>query len=149
MPRRVIKKRRSSELARYYIDHEEYTNELVKYKKSGEASDRLAEMWKLHVDRCATAECFKGYTYIDDMKGTALLHLIQYSKSFDADKVLDSGLKPNAFKYCTTMIHNAFLQVINKEKVHSKLKDKLVKAHQRIIHNINNYQITYQQSLDD
>ena len=137
MERKLRKRRPMADLSRYYIDVEEYTKEIVKYINEGKASDRLGELWKLHVDRCSTAACFKGYTYLDEMKGKALLYLVQYSRGFKPDKVLASGKPPNAFKYCTTIIHNAFIQVINKEKQNSILKDTLVKAQQRVLYDLN------------
>lgn len=136
--RKIFKKRPIADKSRYYIDNDEYTNQVVDYIKKQIATDRLGELFKLHVDKCASASCFKGYTFLDEMKGTALLFLMKYSRSFKVDKILASGKKPNAFKYCTTIIHNAFIQVINKEKKHSKIKDSLIKSQQRILYNLNN-----------
>ena len=125
--RKRAKRRSITDKSRYYIDKDEYTKELLLYKESGVASDRLGELYKIHVDRCASAANFKGYTYLDEMKGQALLFLMKYShRSFNPEK------GRNAFSYCTTIIHNAFLQVIAKERKHSDLKDKIIKAQQRI-----------------
>jgi hypothetical protein len=141
MTHKIIKRRKVADPTRYYIDHKEYTNEVIKYIKDQRASERLGELWKMHVDRCGSAACFKSYTYLDEMKGYALLFLVKYSKSFKPDMILKSGKEPNAFSYCTTIIHRAFIQVINKEKKHSKLKDKFIKLHQKIIYNLNNFNV--------
>lgn len=137
MPRKIIKKKPLADKSRYYIDHAEYTKEVVSFKKTEKASERLGELWKTHVDKCGSASCFKGYTYLDEMKGTAILFLMKYSKSFNPEKQLASGKVPNAFSYCTTIIHHAFLQVINKEKKHSVIKDRLIKAQHRMFYNLN------------
>ena len=114
---------------KYYIDSDEYTQEVLNFKKTGIASERLGELFKLHVDRYATSGSFKGYTYLEEMKGLAIIHLLKYSRGFDPNMKLKSGLPPDAFKYCTTFIYRAFLQVLQKEKKHSKLKDDLIKIY--------------------
>lgn len=147
MALKVFKRRKIADPTRYYIDINEYTNEVINFKKTERASERLGELWKLHVDKCASSASFKNYTYLDEMKGEALLFLVKYSKSFNPDKQLESGKKPDAFKYCTTMIHRAFIQVIHKQKRHSELKDKFIKLHQKIIYNLNQHNIPI--PLDD
>jgi hypothetical protein len=141
MTHKIIKRRNLSDPSRYYIDKDEYNEEVIKFIKNQRASERLGELWKMHVDRCGSASCFKSYTYLDEMKGYALLFLVKYSKSFKPQKQIDEGKKPNAFAYCTTIIHRAFVQIINKEKRHSKLKDRFIKLHQRIIYNLNSFNI--------
>jgi hypothetical protein len=121
----IRKKRPIAEKSRYYIDKKEYTAELQNFIKSGIASEKLGELFKRHVDHYASGASFKNYTYIDEMKSDALLFLLKYSKSFNILKGSD------AFAYCTTIIHNAFLQSINREKKHSFIKDALIKNQQR------------------
>lgn len=122
--KKKARRRLISDESRYYIDKDEYTKELGIYRDTGKCSERLGELYKIHVDRYASAANFKGYTFLDEMKGQALLFLMKYSHNkFNGN---------NAFSYCTTIIHNAFLQVIAKEKKHSELKDKLIKAQDRI-----------------
>jgi len=116
----------------YYIDAEEYTNEVKNFRKTGLASERLGELFKLHVDRYSSSANFKGYTYLDEMRGMAILFLMKYAHKFDDKKMYDAGKIPNAFNYCTTIIHRAFLQIIAKEKKHSELKDRIIKAQEEI-----------------
>jgi DNA-directed RNA polymerase specialized sigma24 family protein len=122
----IRKKRPQAEKSRYYIDKKEYTEELMKYIKSGVASEKLGELFKRHVDHYASGASFKNYTYLDEMKSEALLFLIKYSKGFKIDVGRD------AFAYCTTIIHNAFLQSINREKKHSFIKDSLIKNQRKL-----------------
>jgi hypothetical protein len=142
MDHTIKKSRKNSDPNRYYIDHSEYTKEVIDLIKNQKASERLGELWKMHVDKCGSAACFKNYTYIDEMKGYALLFLVKYSKSFKPERQIEMGKIPNAFSYCTTIIHRAFIQVINKEKKHSELKDKFIKLHRRLIYNLNSVENT-------
>jgi len=122
----IRKKRPIAERSRYYIEKTEYTEELINYIKTGVATDKLGELFKRHVDHYASGASFKNYTYLDEMKSEALLFLLKYSKSFNIKKGRD------AFAYCTTIIHNAFLQSINREKKHSYIKDQLIKNQIRL-----------------
>jgi DNA-directed RNA polymerase specialized sigma subunit len=121
----IRKKRPIAEKSRYYIEKTEYTEELCRYIETGIATEKLGELFKRHVDHYASGASFKNYTYIDEMKSEALLFLLKYSKSFDINKGRD------AFAYCTTIIHNAFLQSINREKKHSYIKNQLIQNQHR------------------
>ena len=122
----IRKKKPIAEKSRYYIDKKEYTEELQKYVKTGVASEKLGELFKRHVDHYASGASFKNYTYLDEMKSEALLFLIKYSKKFNI------AIGRDAFAYCTTIIHNAFLQSINREKKHSFIKDSLIKNQRKL-----------------
>ncbi|MCS7316936.1 MAG: hypothetical protein NZZ41_01250 [Candidatus Dojkabacteria bacterium] len=116
----------------YYIDNDEYVKEILNYKKTGIASERLGELFTLHTERYASALSFKNYTFLEEMKSQAKLFLLKYAKSFDPNYDSKTGKKLNAFAYCTAIIYNAFIQVINREKKHSKLKDKIIKVYKDI-----------------
>lgn len=133
----------------YYVDAEEYTKEVLNFRKTGLASERLGELFKLHVDRYASSANFKGYTYLDEMKGMAILFLMKYANKFDDKKMVSEGKTPNAFNYCTTIIHRAFLQIIAKEKKHSELKDKIIKAQDEIMKSGINLHILDQMIIDE
>jgi len=134
VPKKKRKRRKFEDGSRYYIDKTEYNGQLEEYSKTKECSDRLGELFMLHVQRCASAANFKGYTYRSEMESTALFFLLKYSVGFDASGSKSKDNKANAFAYCTQIIHNAFLQVIAKEKKHSKLKDLLIKNQPQINH---------------
>lgn len=139
IPKRV--RRKFDETSRYYIDKEEYNKELAQYVATQHASDRLGELFMLHVQRCASALNFKNYTWRGDMESTALIHLLKYSTSFDPSGRKNKDGKPNAFAYCTQIIRRAFQQVIIKENKHSKLKDKLIKDQDKICHEAKRFSI--------
>ena len=150
MIRKRIKSRRGkADKSRYYIDKDEYTKEVVEYIENGTASERLGELFMIHVDHYASSSCFKGYTYLDEMKSQARLYLLKYCKSFKADYGPNNNKKPNAFAYCTTIIHNAFLQIIQREKRHSRLKDIIIKNQDRINYEIERFSILNDIKLDD
>lgn len=127
--------------SRYYIDKDEYNECMKDFVESGECSDRLGDLFMLHVQRCASAANFKGYTYRSEMESTALFFLLKYSTNFDPSGAKSKNKQPNAFAYCTQIIHHAFLQVIQREKKHSKLKDKLIKDQPKINHETQKFSI--------
>lgn len=61
-------------------------------------------------NRIARKPNFSGYMFLDDMKGDAIETCIKYMHNFNPDK------SDNPFSYFTTIIHNAFVQRIEKEK---------------------------------
>lgn len=149
MVNKKVIRRQKADKTRYYIDKKEYTEEVLKYIETGLASDRLGELFMLHIDHYASSSCFKGYTYLDEMKSQASLFLLKYCKSFSPDYGIKHNKTPNAFSYCTTIIHNAFLQIIQREKRHSKIKDVLIKNQDRVNYEIERFNILNEMTLDD
>lgn len=146
----VLRKRHpTSDKSRYYIDKEEYNIEVIKFVNTGKASERLGELFTLHVDKYGSMACFKGYTYLDEMKSQARFFLLKYSKGFDQNYAAKNGKKKNAFSYCTTIIHNAFLQIILREKKHSTLKDKLIKDQDKINYELERFSALNQITIDE
>lgn len=91
----------------------------------GTPSERLGEIFMDLVENYATKSNFSGYTYLDEMKSRAIFFLLKYSKSFNPDK------SSNAFAYCTQIVKNAFIQVINKENKHIATKKALAEKYYR------------------
>jgi hypothetical protein len=147
--KKVQPRRGKADKSRYYIDKDEYTNQVIDYIETGVASERLGELFTIHVNHYASSSCFKGYTYLDEMKSQATLFLLKYSKSFKPNYGPNNNKKPNAFSYCTTIIHHAFLQIIQREKRHSKLKDIIIKNQERINYEIERFSILNDIKLDD
>jgi hypothetical protein len=135
------KRRTFTDKSRFYIDKDEYEVEIIKYKKVGKASERLGELFLLHVQRCSSAGNWKSYTYRGDMEGMALIHLLKYSHNYNPNFTMPdekTGLMrkgAGAFSYCTSIIQNAFRQVLAKEKKQSTIKDALIKNQDRINNN--------------
>lgn len=87
---------------------------------------RLGEIVVLTVDRVATQNKFRHYTYLDDMKAEAIYQSIRGITKFNLEKTNDAGQKSSSFSYLTQIITNAFRQILKKEKKNRDIKDKAI-----------------------
>ena len=104
---------------RYYIRNKDLLPEIVKYKDSGEIGEKLAIMIQQIAINYSNRGNFAGYTWREDMVSEAILICFKYMHNFDPKKQKN----PNPFSYFTTVIHNAFINYIKKQKKHSDIKD--------------------------
>lgn len=88
--------------------------------RAGNISDKLADMFVVLVNRYSQRSNWRGYTYINEMKGHALLHLVNMGLRFNEHK------SDNPFSYYTQAITNSFTRVLNEEKVHQDIRDDLL-----------------------
>lgn len=102
---------------------------LVSHFKNGEfnvscgsITDKLARMFILMVNKYSQRSNWRGYTYLDEMKGQALLQLSQMGLQFNEAK------SDNPFSYFTASISNSFTRVLNTEKKNQDLRDDLLQA---------------------
>jgi hypothetical protein len=86
----------------------------------GKTSNSLAKMLMLLVERYSKRGNWRGYTYVDEMKGHALLQLSQIALQFDESK------SDNPFAFYTTVIRNCFTRVLNLEKKNQHIRDDLL-----------------------
>ena len=86
----------------------------------GTITNKLAKMFILMVNKYAQRGNWRGYTYIDEMKGQALLQLAQMGLQFDEYK------SDNPFSYYTASVSNSFTRVLNLEKKNQDLRDDLL-----------------------
>jgi len=86
----------------------------------GSITNKLARMFILMVNKYAQRGNWRGYTYIDEMKGQALLQLAQMGLKFDEYK------SDNPFSYYTASVSNSFTRVFNLEKKNQELRDDLL-----------------------
>lgn len=98
-------------------------------KDHGTMTRELAMMFMKLCDRYASRGNWRGYTYNDEMKGQALLHLTQIGLQFDESK------SSNPFSYYTQSLTNSFTRVLNIEKRHQNIRDDILE--------INNYNPSY------
>lgn len=114
----------------YVLNH---NNELVEVGKShskngeycithGSITNKLAKMFILMVNKYGQRGNWRGYTYLDEMKGQALLQLAQMGLRFDEFK------SDNPFSYYTASVSNSFTRVLNIEKKNQGLRDDLLMA---------------------
>jgi hypothetical protein len=61
-----------------------------------------------------------GNTYIDEMKGQAILQLSQVGLQFDESK------SENPFAYFTSVVNNSFTRILNLEKKNQNIRDDLL-----------------------
>jgi hypothetical protein len=88
--------------------------------EQGSITPKLARMFILMVNKYAQRGNWRGYTYLDEMKGQALLQLAQMGLQFDEYK------SDNPFSYYTASVSNSFTRVLNLEKKNQDLRDDLL-----------------------
>ena len=88
----------------------------------GQVTDKLARMYMKLVERYATRSNWRGYTYNDEMRSTALLQLSQIGLQFDESK------SQNPFAYYTAAVTNSFTRVLLTEKKNQSLRDDILEA---------------------
>jgi len=86
----------------------------------GSITNKLAQMFILMVNRYGQRGNWRGYTYLDEMKGQALLQLAQMGLQFDESK------SDNPFSYYTMSLQNSFTRILNLEKKSQDLRDDLL-----------------------
>ena len=89
-------------------------------KDHGKINNNLARMFIKLCERYATRSNWRGYTYNDEMKSTALLQLSQIGLQFDESK------SQNPFAYYTAAITNSFTRILNVEKKNQALRDDIL-----------------------
>lgn len=88
--------------------------------KHGRITDNLAMMFLKLVERYSHRSNWRGYTYIDEMKGHALLQLIQVGLQFNEAK------SDNPFAYYTSATSNTFTRILNIEKRNQTIRDDIL-----------------------
>ena len=87
---------------------------------SGKITATLANMYIKLVERYSQRGNWRGYTYIDEMRGQALLQLTQIGLQFNEAK------SDNPFAYYTAAVNNSFTRVLNIEKKNQGIRDDLL-----------------------
>jgi len=85
----------------------------------GYITENLGKMIILLVDRFAQKSSFRGYSWVEDIKGKATLHLLESVLKFREVK------SENPFAYFTTIITNSFRHTLNQEHKNIEIKTKL------------------------
>lgn len=86
----------------------------------GSITNKLAQMFILMVNKYSQRGNWRGYSYVDEMRGQALLQLSQMGLQFDESK------SDNPFSYYTQSLQNSFTRVLNQEKKNHDLRDDLL-----------------------
>lgn len=91
-------------------------------KEHGRITENLGRMFIKLSERYAQRSNWRGYTYVDEMKGQAILQLSQIGLQFDESK------SENPFAYYTAAVTNSFTRVLNLEKKNQNIRDDLLET---------------------
>jgi Xaa-Pro aminopeptidase len=72
------------------------------------------------VERYSHRANWRGYTYVDEMRGQALVQLSQIGLQFNEAK------SDNPFAYYTAAVNNSFTRVLNLEKRNQTIRDDIL-----------------------
>ena len=105
-------------------------------KEHGQITNKLANMYLKLCEKYSLRFNWRGYTYVDEMKGAAILQLTYVGLRFNESK------SQNPFAYYTAAITNSFCRVLNTEKRVQNIRDDILES------NGLNPSFTRQHSLD-
>jgi hypothetical protein len=91
-------------------------------KDKGRITANLARMFIKLCERYSSRSNWRGYTYVDEMRGQALLQLSMIGLQFDESK------SQNPFAYYTAAITNSFTRVLNLEKRTQHIRDDILES---------------------
>lgn len=91
-------------------------------QEHGRTSEILGMMYMKLVDKIGKKGSFRNYTYLDEMKASALAQLSQVGLLFDEGR----SQNPNPFAFYTTVVQNVFKRVLNSEKKMRDIRDDLI-----------------------
>ena len=88
----------------------------------GKTTEKLGDMYMRLVNKISKKGSFRNYTYLDEMKCSALVQLSQVGLLFDEGR----SANPNPFAFYTTVVTNVFKRVLNNEKRVRDTRDDLI-----------------------
>ena len=104
--------------------HWKGTVEKGKFSKDhGRITENLGKMYIKLSERYAQRSNWRGYTYVEEMRGQAVLQLSQIGLQFDESK------SENPFAYYTAAVTNSFTRVLNIEKKNQNIRDDMLESH--------------------
>lgn len=86
----------------------------------GRITNKLGTMFLKLVERYSHRANWRGYTYVDEMRGQALVQLAQIGLQFNEAK------SDNPFAYYTAVVNNSFTRVLNIEKRNQTIRDDIL-----------------------
>lgn len=106
--------------SKYYLTNANLIAEFKKSQEKGRMTENFGKMIVLLTDKIASRGNFKSYTYLSDMKGTAITNICKNWQGFDINK------SSNIFSYYSSYIFNSFIQYIKAEKKLMNIKNKML-----------------------
>lgn len=89
-------------------------------KDHGQITNKLARMYIMLCEKYAMKFNWRGYTYNDEMRNSAILQLTYVGLRFNEAK------SSNPFAYYTAAITNSFCRVLNTEKRNQNIRDDIL-----------------------
>jgi hypothetical protein len=89
-------------------------------KDHGQITNKLARMYIMMCEKYAMKYNWRGYTYNDEMRNSAILQLTYVGLRFNEAK------SANPFAYYTAAITNSFCRVLNTEKRSQNIRDDIL-----------------------
>lgn len=89
-------------------------------KEHGQITNKLARMYIMMCEKYAMKYNWRGYTYNDEMRNSAILQLTYVGLRFNEAK------SANPFAYYTAAITNSFCRVLNTEKRNQNIRDDIL-----------------------
>lgn len=89
-------------------------------KDHGQVTNKLARMYIMMCEKYAMKFNWRGYTYNDEMRNSAILQLTYVGLRFNEAK------SANPFAYYTAAITNSFCRVLNTEKRNQNIRDDIL-----------------------
>jgi hypothetical protein len=89
-------------------------------KDHGQVTNKLARMYIMMCGKYAMKYNWRGYTYNDEMRNSAILQLTYVGLRFNESK------SANPFAYYTAAITNSFCRVLNTEKRNQNIRDDIL-----------------------
>ena len=86
----------------------------------GKITNKLGTMFLKLVERYSHRANWRGYTYVDEMRGQALVQLSQIGLQFNEAK------SDNPFAYYTAAVNNSFTRILNLEKRNQMIRDDIL-----------------------
>lgn len=107
-------------VGKYYLTNAKLLPEVIRCKQLGRMTNELAQMLMMLTRKYANRPCFSGYSFKEDMIAEALANLCQNALKFDPE------ISNNPFSFYTTCINNTFIQFLNHERKHRRIRDELL-----------------------
>lgn len=89
-------------------------------KDHGQLTNKLARMYLMLCEKYSLRFNWRGYTYVDEMRASAVLQLTYVGLRFNEAK------SNNPFAYYTAAINNSFCRVLNTEKRNQNIRDDIL-----------------------
>ena len=87
---------------------------------AGQITNKLGTMFLKLDERYSHRANWRGYTYVDEMRGQALVQLAQIGLQFNEAK------SDNPFAYYTAAVNNSFTRILNLEKRNQTIRDDIL-----------------------